>query len=383
MSYKAEDLGKNMVKLTIEVPAEEFDKDIEKAYQKDKNKITVQGFRKGKAPRVLIEKVYGAGVFYETAANFAIQDAYEAAYEQAENDGLKIVSRPEIDVSQVEKGKPFIFTATVAKEPEVTLGEYKGIEVSKTEIKVTEEEIKAEIDKEREKNAREIDIDNRSAIDGDIVNIDFDGYVDGKSFEGGKSEKYSLTLGSHSFIDGFEEQIIGKNIGDEFEVNVTFPEKYQAENLAGKPAVFKCKLNGIKKKEMPEADDEFAKDVTDFSTLEEYKADIEKTLKTKKENAAKTAKEDEVVKKIVENSTMDVPEAMIETEQSQIIEQFANRLRYQGLDLKQYLQFTNSTPEQFKDSVKPEAEKRIKSTLVLRAVANAEKLEASEDEINA
>lgn len=383
MSYKVEDLGKNMVKLTIEVPADEFEKAIQKTYNKEKSKIQIPGFRKGKVPRALIEKEYGKEVFYEGAANEVIPGAYENAYKEAEKDGIKIVSRPKIDVETIEAGKPFVFTAEVAKEPEVTLGEYKGIQVEKTEISVSEDEVNDELNRVREQNAREINVDDRAAESGDIANINFDGYMDGKQFDGGKSDNYNLTLGSHSFIDTFEDQIIGKNIGDEFDVNVTFPEDYGQKELAGKPAVFKVKLNSLKKKELPELDDEFAGEVSEFDTLDEYKKDVEKTIRERKENEAKSAKEDKVVAAIVEKATMEIPEAMIETEQQTTLEQFAQRLRYQGLTFDQYLQFSGQTKKSMLEQVKPEAEKRIKSNLVLKAIAKAENLQATDEEVDA
>ncbi len=379
MSFKVEDLGKNMVKLTIEATAEDFDKAIEQAYQKNKGKMNVQGFRKGKAPRAIIEKMYGVGVFYEDAANFIIPEAYEKAIEESK---LDVVARPEIDVVQVEKGSPFIFTAEVAVKPEVTLGAYKGVEVPKADIEVTEEEVMAELDKVREQNSRTITVTDRAVMDKDVVTIDFEGFVEGVPFEGGKGEDYALTIGSHSFIDTFEDQLIGKNIDEDVEVNVTFPAEYHAAELAGKPALFKVKVKEIKSKELPAADDDFAQDVSEFNSLDEYKADLKKSLTEKKEKAAKTAKEDAVVDKVIENATMDIPEAMIDTQKRQMAEDFAQRLKMQGLSLEQYFQFTGLNPNTFMENLGPQALKRIQSRLVLEAVVKAENITVSEEEID-
>ncbi len=378
MSCKVENLEKNMVKLTIEVSAEEFEAALEKAYQKNKNKISVQGFRKGKAPRNIIEKMYGAGVFYEDAANEVMPEAYEKA---AKESGLDIVSRPEIDVVQIEKGQPFIFTAEVAVKPEVELGEYKGIEVEKKEIEVTEEEITAELDKVREQNSRMVTIDGRAVENGDIAVIDYEGFCDGVPFEGGKAEGHSLEIGSHSFIDTFEEQLIGKNIGDETEVHVTFPTEYHAAELAGKPAMFKVKINEIKVKELPELDDDFAQDVSEFDTLDEYKADVKATLTANKEKAAKSEKEDAVIAKIVENAKMEIPQPMIDNTVRQMAEEFAQRIQSQGLSLDQYFKFTGMNANSFMENLKPQALKRIQSRLVLEAVVKAENIAATEEEL--
>ena len=380
MSVQVEKLEKNMAKLTIEVSSEEFENAIAKAYKKNKNKISMPGFRKGKAPRAMIEKMYGKGIFYEDAANSIIPDAYADAAKESE---LEIVAQPEIDVTQIESGKPFIFTATVALKPEVTLGEYKGIEVEKKEVEVTDEEVEAEINKVRESNARMLDIDDRATQDGDTVLIDFDGYVDGKQFEGGKADDYSLVLGSHSFIDNFEEQLVGKNIGDDVEVNVTFPEQYQAEELAGKPAVFKVKIHEVKAKELPELDDEFAQDVSEFNTLEEYKEDLKKHLEVQKEDEAKRTKEDEAIQKIIDKSTMEIPEAMIKTQCENMVNEFAQRLAQSGLSMEQYMQFSGLTLDKLEEQVRPEAETRIKSSLVLEQIAKDENIEVSEEEIDA
>lgn len=379
MSVQVEKLEKNMAKLTIEVSSEEFEKAIAKAYKKNKNKISMPGFRKGKAPRAMIEKMYGKGVFYEDAANSIIPDAYADAAKESE---LEIVAQPEIDVTQIESGKPFIFTATVALKPEVTLGEYKEIEVEKKEVEVTDEEVDTEINRVRESNARMIDIDDRAAQDGDTVVIDFDGYVDGKQFEGGKAEDYSLVLGSHSFIDNFEEQLEGKNIGEDVTVNVTFPENYQAEELQGKPAEFKVKIKEIKVKELPELDDDFAQDVSNFDTIAEYKEDLKKKLAENKEEALKREREETVIGKIIENAQMDIPEQMVEAQTRQMTQEFAQRLSSQGLSIDQYMQFTGLTPQKMIEELKPQALKRIQSRLVLEAVVAAENIETSEDELN-
>ena len=379
MSVQVEKLEKNMAKLTIEVSSEEFEKAIAKAYKKNKNKISMPGFRKGKAPRAMIEKMYGKGVFYEDAANSIIPDAYADAAKESE---LEIVAQPEIDVTQIESGKPFIFTATVALKPEVTLGEYKGIEVEKKEVEVTDEEVDTEINRVRESNARMIDIDDRAAQDGDTVVIDFDGYVDGKQFEGGKAEDYSLVLGSHSFIDNFEEQLEGKNIGEDVTVNVTFPENYQAEELQGKPAEFKVRIKEIKVKELPELDDDFAQDVSNFDTIAEYKEDLKKKLAENKEEALKREREETVIGKIIENAQMDIPEQMVEAQTRQMTQEFAQRLSSQGLSIDQYMQFTGLTPQKMIEELKPQALKRIQSRLVLEAVVAAENIETSEDELN-
>lgn len=380
MSLQVEKLEKNMAKLTIEASAEELEKAIQAAYQKNKGKINMPGFRKGKAPRVMIEKMYGPGVFYEDAANALIPDAYAKEVEDCD---LDIVSQPKIDVVQIEKGKSFIFTAEVALKPVVTLGEYKGVEVEKQAVEVTDEEIMAEIDKERENNSRTIDVDDRAVQNGDMVKLNFEGFVDGEAFEGGKGEDYDLTIGSGSFIPGFEEQLVGAKIGEEMEVNVTFPEEYQASELAGKAAVFKCTVNEIKVKELPEADDDFAKDVSEFDTLAEYKEDIKKNLTEKKEKEAKTAKENAVVAKVVENATMEIPDPMVDGQVRQMADDFARRIQSQGLSVEQYFQFTGMTAEKLFEQMRPEAEKRIQNSLVLEAVAKAEDIQISDEKVEA
>lgn len=379
MSVQVEKLEKSMAKLTIEVSAEVFGTAMNQAYQKMKKRISIPGFRKGKAPRAMVEKMYGPGIFYEEAANIAIPDAYEEA---AKESGLDIVAQPEIDVVQIEKGQPFIFTATVAVKPEVALGDYKGIEVEKQNTEVTDEDVNAELDKVREKNSRMITIDERATEDGDTVVIDFDGFVDGERFEGGKAEDYELVLGSHSFIDTFEEQLVGKNIGDEVDVNVTFPDQYQAEELQGKPALFKVKIKEIKVKELPELDDDFAQDVSECDTLEEYKEETKKKLSEAKEEAAKNQKESAVIDKIIENAQMEIPEQMLNAQVRQMTQEFAQRLQMQGLSLEQYMQFTGMSPHSLTEEIKPQALKRIQSRLVLEAVADAENIEVSEEDID-
>jgi trigger factor len=378
MSLQVEKLEKNMAKLTIEATAEEFENAIQKVYNKSKGKMNVQGFRKGKAPLAIIERMYGAEVFYEDAANELIPEAYEKAALESE---LEIVSRPDIDVVQLAKGKSFIFTALVAVKPEVTLGEYKGIEVEKKEASVADEEVMASIDKELEQNSRMMTIDNRPIQMDDIAIIDFEGFVDDTTFEGGKGEDYSLTIGSHSFIDDFEEQLVGKSLGEEFDVNVTFPEEYQAKELAGKPALFKVKINEIKVKELPSLDDDFAQEVSEFDTLDEYKENIRATIKETKEKELKTAKENEIIDKIIENATMDIPEQMIETQVGQMAEDFAQRMQYQGLSLEQYFQFTGMDSKKFIESLRPQALKRIQSRLVLEAIVKAEDIKVTEEEL--
>ena len=378
MSLQVEKLEKNMAKLTIEASAEEFEAAIEKAYQKNKSKMNIQGFRKGKAPRKIIEKMYGAGVFYEEAANVIIPDAYAKAVDECD---LEIVSQPSVDVVQVEAGKPFIFTAEVAVKPEVKLGDYKGIEVEKTDVEVSDDDVNAEIDRVREQNARTITVEDRAVQDKDTAVIDFEGFVDGVAFEGGKGEDYPLTIGSHSFIDNFEEQLIGKNIGEEAEVNVTFPEDYHVEDLKGKPATFKVTVKEIKAKELPELDDDFAQDVSECETVDAYKAHVKEELTKKKEDAAKAAKEDEAVAKVVENAEMEIPEPMIDTQVRQMVDDFARRMQSQGLSLDQYFQFTGMEPKAFLEQMRPQALKRIQSRLVLEAIVEAEKIEATEAEI--
>lgn len=378
MSFKVEQMEeKNMVKLVIETTAEEFEAGLNTAYNKNKNKISVPGFRKGKAPRKMIEKLYGKEIFFEDAANAIIPDAYAKAAMECE---LEIVSQPKIDVVQLEAGKDFIFSAEVAVKPEVELGTYKGVEVAKTDISVTDEDVDAEIKKVQEQNSRTVTVEDRAVKDGDIAVIDFEGFVDGVAFEGGKGENYPLTIGSHSFIDNFEEQLVGMNVGDEKEINVTFPEEYHAEALKGKPATFKVAVKELKEKQLPELDDDFAQDVSDFDTLAEYKEDLKKKLTERKEAEAKSKKETEVIDKIVESSKMDIPQAMIDTQVTRMAEDFAQRLQQQGLSIEQYFQYTGLTADAILAQMKPEAEKRIKNSLVLEAIAKAENIEVADEE---
>lgn len=380
MSLQVEKLEKNMARLTIEVSAEELEQALNGAYHKNKNKITIPGFRKGKAPRKMIEQMYGKEVFYEDAANALIPDAYEKALEDCTEN---IVSSPKIDVTQLEAGKPFVFTAEVALKPEVTLGSYKGIKVEKTAVEVTEEEIDAEINKERENSARTITVEDRAVQDGDMTVIDFEGFVDGVAFEGGKGENYPLTIGSGAFIPGFEEALIGTEMNKETEVNVTFPEDYQSEDLAGKAAVFKCTVKEIKQKELPELDDEFASEVSEFDTIAQYREDVKRKLTEKKETEAKNAKEDAVIEAIIADAQMEIPDAMLATQQRQILDDFAQRIQSQGLSMEQYMQFTGLTSEALLEQVKPQALNRIQSRLVLEAVVEAEHMEATEEEFDA
>lgn len=378
MSLTVEKLEKNMAKLTVTVPAEDFTRAMTQAYNKQKGKISVPGFRKGKVPQAYLEKLYGSEMFYEDAANICIQDAYPKALDECD---LDIVSRPEIDAEQMEKGKDFIFTATVAVKPEVTLGDYKGIQVDKVSAEVADAEVEEELKRAQMQNRRTTEITDRPAKLGDTVTIDFDGYVDGEQFEGGKGENYPLELGSHSFIDNFEDQLAGMNIGDEADVNVTFPEDYHAADLAGKPAVFKVKLHKIQENELPELNDEFASEISEFDTMDEYKADVREKLIENKQKEADRAKENAVVDVIIENARMDIPEPMVESTKEQMYNEFAQRISYQGLSIQQYFQFTGMDEQKFLDSMTPEAEHRIKSRLVLEAIVKAENIEVSEDEL--
>ena len=381
MSFKVEQLEeKNMVKLVIEATAEEFEAGLNTAYNKSKSKINVPGFRKGKAPRKIIEQLYGQEVFFEDAANAIIPDAYAKACIESE---LDIVSQPKISVTQLEKGKPFVFEAEVAVRPEVELGNYKGVEVSKVDTEATDADVEEEIKKVAEQNSRTITVEDRAVKDGDMTVIDFEGFIDGEAFEGGKGENYPLTIGSHSFIDNFEDQIIGMNIGDEKEINVTFPEDYHAEELKGKPATFKVSVKEIKEKQLPDIDDDFAQDVSDFDTLDEYKADLKKKIAERKEAEAKRKKETEAIEKIVADSKMDIPQAMIDTQVTRMAEDFAQRLQQQGLSLEMYFKYTGLTAEKILDDMKPEAVKRIQNSLVLEAVAKAENIQVPDDEFNA
>ena len=378
MSLQVEKLEKNMAKLTIEVSAEDLDKAMEKAYQKQKSRISLPGFRKGKAPRKMIESMYGKGVFMEDAVNSLVPQEYTKALGECD---LEIVSQPEINVTQMEPGKALIFTADVAVKPEVTLGDYKGVEVPKSEIAVTDEEVDAEVKKEQDKNARTVAVEDRAAANGDITTIDFEGFVDGVAFDGGKGTDYALTLGSGTFIPGFEDQLVGANAGDHVEVKVTFPEEYQAKELAGKEAVFQCDVKKIETKEVPELDDEFAKDVSEFDTLAEYKEDVKKKLTEKKEKEARTAKENAAVDKAIENAQMDIPELMTKTECRQMMDDFSRRMQQQGLSMEQYFQFTGQSVDKMMEDMKPQALKRIQTRLVLEKVAEAENIQPSEEEI--
>lgn len=379
MSYTVENLEKSMAKITITVDADAFEEAMVKSYNKNKKNISIQGFRKGKAPRKMVEKLYGPEVFYEDAANFAIPDAYE---ETAKESGLEIVSRPEIDVVEIEKGKDFIFTATVAVKPEVTLGDYKGIEVEKKTVKVMAADVNAEIDKVREQNSRMITVENRGIKKDDTAVIDFEGFVDGEPFQGGKGEDYSLVIGSHSFIDTFEDQLVGKKAGEEVDVNVTFPEEYHEASLKGKPALFKVTVKEIKKKELPKLDDEFASEVSEFETLKEYKASVKKNLTERRKEEAKREKENEVVEKVVENITVELPEPMVDEQTQQMIQEFAGRLSSQGLSFDQYMQMTGMTVDALMGQMKPEAEKRIRTRLALEAIVDAEKIKATAKDID-
>ena len=380
MSLAVEKLDGSMAKLTITVPAEEFTKAITSAYNKQKSKFSVPGFRKGKVPQAFIEKMYGAAIFYEDAANQLINEYYPKELENCEEE---ITSNPEIDVTQIEKGKDFIFTATVAVKPEIKIGDYKGVEIEKIDTTVTDEDVMAEILKDQKENGRKIDVTDRAAQMDDEVTINFEGFVDDVAFEGGKGENYKLTLGSHSFIDTFEDQIVGKNIGDKFDVNVTFPEEYHVDDLKGKPAVFKVELLAISALELPELDDEFASDVSSFETFAEYKEDKKKTLEVKKEEQAKREKQSKVVEKIAEAAEVEIPEAMIKYNQERIVNEMSQRMMYQGLQMDQYLQLMGTTKEEFLERVKPDAIARIKTSLVLEAVAAAENIVASDDDVDA
>ena len=378
MSLQVEKLEKNMAKLTVEVPAEQFEEALKTSYKKNRSRFNIPGFRKGKAPQALIEKMYGPGILYEDAADEVINTTYRDAMDES---GLDIVSRPEISVEQIEKGQTFIYTALVAVKPEVTLGEYKGIEVERARPEVTDADIDAELKKVQEQNSRLVSVEDRPVADGDQVVIDFDGYVDGVPFEGGKAEAYSLTIGSHSFIDTFEEQLIGKNMDEEVEVHVTFPEQYHAAELAGKPAVFKVVIHEIKVKELPELDDEFAGEVSEFDTLDEYKADIKAKLSETKQKQATTENENNVVEKVVGNATMELPEAMIDDQVENMVDNYSRRMRGQGLTMEQYFQFTGLTMDKMKEDLRPQAEKQIRTRLVLEAIVAQEGIQVEDEAV--
>ncbi len=379
MSVQVEKLEKNMAKLTVEVSAEDFKAAIKKAFNKNKNRFSIPGFRKGKAPQAMIEKMYGEGVFYEDAADEAINASYAEAMKES---GLDIVSRPEVTIEKIGKDEPFVYSALVAVKPEVTLGQYKGVEVEKADASVRAEDVGAELKKVQEQNARLLTVEDRGVEDGDQTVIDFEGFVDGKGFEGGKAEDYPLTIGSHSFIDTFEEQLIGKKIGEECEVNVTFPTEYHAADLAGKPATFKVTVKEIKVKELPELNDEFASEVSEFDTLDEYKKDVEKKLAEKKEIEANSKNEDAVVAKVVENASMEIPDKMIDAQAENMVQDMARRMQSQGLSLDMYLKYTGMTVEQMKEQARPDAEKRIRTRLVLEAVAQAENIQISDEKVD-
>lgn len=379
MSVQVEKLEKNMAKLTVEVSAEDFKAAIKKAFNKNKNRFSIPGFRKGKAPQAMIEKMYGEGVFYEDAADEAINASYAEAMKES---GLDIVSRPEVTIEKIGKDEPFVYSALVAVKPEVTLGQYKGVEVEKADASVSAEDVEAELKKVQEQNARLLTVEDRGVEDGDQTVIDFEGFVDGKGFEGGKAEDYPLTIGSHSFIDTFEEQLIGKKIGEECEVNVTFPTEYHAADLAGKPATFKVTVKEIKVKELPELNDEFASEVSEFDTLDEYKKDVEKKLAEKKEIEANSKNEDAVVAKVVENASMEIPDKMIDAQAENMVQDMARRMQGQGLSLDMYLKYTGMTVEQMKEQARPDAEKRIRTRLVLEAVAQAENIQISDEKVD-
>ena len=379
MSVQVEKLEKNMAKLTVEVSAEDFKAAIKKAFNKNKNRFSIPGFRKGKAPQAMIEKMYGEGVFYEDAADEAINASYAEAMKES---GLDIVSRPEVTIEKIGKDEPFVYSALVAVKPEVTLGQYKGVEVEKADASVSAEDVEAELKKVQEQNARLLTVEDRGVEDGDQTVIDFEGFVDGKGFEGGKAEDYPLTIGSHSFIDTFEEQLIGKKIGEECEVNVTFPTEYHAADLAGKPATFKVTVKEIKVKELPELNDEFASEVSEFDTLDEYKKDVEKKLAEKKEIEANSRNEDAVVAKVVENASMEIPDKMIDAQAENMVQDMARRMQSQGLSLDMYLKYTGMTVEQMKEQARPDAAKRIRTRLVLEAVAQAENIQISDEKVD-
>lgn len=378
MSLQVENLENNMAKLTIEVPAEDLDSAIQDSYNRQKSKITVPGFRKGKVPLAYLEKFYGPGIFYDDAANILIQKAYP---EEIDASDLDIVSQPKIEVTQIEKGKPFIFTAEVALKPEVTLGEYKGVKVKAVPSEVTDEDIDARIKRDQQQNSRTVEVTDRPVAKDDTVTIDFDGYVDGEQFDGGKAEDYDLVIGSGSFIDNFEDQLIGKNIGDDVEVNVTFPEDYHVAELKGKPALFKVKIKAIKAHELPEVTDEFVSDVSDTAkTVDEYREEIRKQLQSDKDKEARSKKEDEVIEKIVDDAKMDIPDAMVDAQINESLQEYAQQLQYQGLSLDQYMKYTGNTLDVMKEQMRPGALKRIQSRLVLEAIVSAEGLTATDEE---
>lgn len=369
----------NKYQLDISIDKATFDDAVTKVFKKQSKRISIPGFRRGKAPRSIVEKMYGAGIFYEDAINDLLPAAYEEA---AEASGLDIVGRPEFDIDTIDENGVTIH-ATVFVKPEVKIDGYKGIKATKPEVTVADSEVEAELERVRERNARITDVEDRAAKDGDIVNIDFDGYVDGKQFDGGKAEGHELTLGSHSFIDGFEDQIVGHSVGDDFDVNVTFPTDYHATELAGKPAVFKCKLNGIKVKELPALDDEFATMASDFDTIDEYKADIKARIIDRKEHSAEHEVEDQLVDALVDLLDADIPDCMFTEETENCLRDMDNNLRMQGLDLKTYLQYTGATLDKAREELRPRAVKQVKTRLALEKIASLEGIEATAEEIEA
>ena len=379
MSVQVEKLEKNMAKLTIEVSAEQFKDAMQKAFNKNKNRFNIPGFRRGKAPMSMIEKMYGEGVFYEDAADEAINATCMDAMNES---GLDIVSRPEVTVEQIGKDQPFIYSALVAVKPEVTLGEYKGIEVQKADAEVTDADVEAELKRVQDQNARLVTVEDRPVADGDQTVIDFEGYVDGKTFDGGTAEDFQLTIGSHAFIDTFEEQLIGKNIGEECEVNVTFPTEYHAKELAGKPATFKVTVKEIKVKELPELDDEVASEVSEFETLDEYKTDIRAKLSERKQKAAASENENRVVDKVVENASMEIPDRMLDGQIDNMVQEMARNMESQGLSMDLYLKYTGMTMDQIREQMRPQAEKRIKTRLTLEAVVKAENIQTSDERLD-
>ena len=378
MEFKAEKKEKNMAVVTVTVPAEDFRKAVNETYKRDRSKFQLPGFRKGHAPKHMIEQFYGKGVFFEGAVNSCINETWPKASKEC---GLEIVSRPEIDVAEIGEDKGLVYTATVAVRPEVKLGEYKGIEVEKADMVVTEEEIQAELEKERDKNARLVTVEDRPAEEGDTVKIDFDGSVDGVAFDGGKGENYPLVLGTGNFIEGFEDQIVGHSTGDEFDVNVTFPENYHAKDLAGKPALFKCVLHEIQRKELPELDDEFASEVSEFDTLDAFKEDIKKRLSDTKQKSAAAQNEDAVIKKVIENAAIEIPAPMLETQIDNLVNDYARRMQAQGLDFRKYLEYTGQTMDQVRDQFRDQADERIRTRLVLEEIVKAENIEIAEEAV--
>jgi trigger factor len=380
MKSKVENIEKNVVKLTIELEAEVFNDSLKKAYQKNRGRYTIPGFRKGKAPMNFIERYYGESVFYEEAFNIACPEAYEKAIEE---NSLEPVSRPELDVEQIEKGKDLIFTAKITVKPEVKLGEYKGLKVEKEAVNITDKDVQEELEKIQDKNARLITAEDRVVKDKDTLNIDFEGFVDDEPFEGGSAKGYTLVVGSGTFIPGFEEQLIGAETGKEIDVNVTFPEEYHSEDLKGKEAVFKVVVNEIKEKILPEINDEFAQDVSEFDTLEEYKADIKEKLLKEAQESAEKKYEDDIVKKAVENAEIDIPEIMVEHQLNNILNRLNMTLRYQGMDLNSYINMVGTDEETFRNGYRDTAVLDVRTQLVLEKIGKEEKVDATEEDVEA